>query len=119
VSTFVNPGAWARTMNKRADSIQRSLETIVASTAIRIEGEAARNTPVRTGDLRRGWQHKKMGRYVHEVSNDVEYAAPIEFGFKHWRNGFIPGRHMLGQAVHVHEPMMRRKIQEALRRAIS
>lgn len=109
----VNLAQFKAEMHKRAERLSRDLETISRKTASDIKRQAMMNTPVRTGDLRRGWQGPiPIGKWAWEVRDDVEYAIYVERGT--WK---MNGRHMLGNAVHLYEPMMRKKVKEALRRA--
>lgn len=71
-------------------------------------GRVARGLcPVRTGKLRATITARRSptatpDRPVYEVvaGKGLRYAAPMEFGFRHWRSGrFIPGHHFLEQAL--------------------
>jgi HK97 gp10 family phage protein len=44
--------------------------------------DAATNTPVRSGTMRRGWRAVQVGNSA-RVINDVEYARFVEFGTRH------------------------------------
>ncbi len=144
MSTFASGGAWATSLDKRAEAIRRGMETAVKTCATEVQAEAMRTTPVRNyggggkGQLRKGWKKQQIARYIWEVGNDTPYAKYVEMGFLLTLKGlaamavkgvdlpevgpgvprFIKGRHMLGNAVHKFEPVMRRKIQEAVRRAL-
>lgn len=72
---------------------------------------AVRNTPVRTGNLRRGWAGPDdKGKWEYEVSNDIEYAMYVEKGTRR-----MAGRHMLANAVHTVEPLHKAAIMAAVK----
>ena len=78
-----------------------------------LKGRAADNTPigkVNGGTLRRNWKRTSPTNGSVEVYNNTEYAAHVEYGHRLKRKGkwlrdssgklkFVPGSHMLRDAV--------------------
>lgn len=101
---------------QRLDEAERKLpgarDEFLAQEAELVRGDAVELTPVDTGNLRIGWKKTGPNNGRIAIYNNVEYAAPVEFGHrlknrktKKWvttSNGkikFVPGRHMLRDAV--------------------
>lgn len=98
---------------KKAKQLDHELETVTKRTANNIFAEVKRTTPVRTGNLRRGWKKNKTGKWEWTVNNDVEYGPCVEFGTRKMK-----GRHMLGNAMHKEEPNFHRQIRSAVKKAL-
>ena len=93
--------------------MSKGLDAAAKSAAMRLRTTAARNTPVRTGNLRKGWEGpNEVGRWTYEVRNDVEYGRYVEFGT--WKMG---GRFMLERAVHEVEPGFHLACRAAVKKA--
>lgn len=109
-----NGGNVARNIGVRAKMMSGGIDAATKKTATFVRTEAARTTPVLTGNLRKGWQGPVgVGKWAYEVKNEVEYAMFVELGT--WK---MAGRHMLGNAVHKAEPMHRAAIHAIIRKAL-
>jgi hypothetical protein len=69
-----------------------------------LRGRAAENTPVDTGHLRNSWKMQQVSPSRVEVTNNVEYAAHVEYGHRVKIHGkftgkVVPGDKMLHRAV--------------------
>lgn len=77
-----------------------------------VRGDAVDLTPVDSGNLQIGWKKTNPNNGRIAIYNNVEYAAPVEFGHrlknrktKKWittsggKIKFVPGKHMLRDAV--------------------
>ncbi len=133
------PSQWAAKMHERAKRMDVELEKATKACAKNIERDVKMLTPVKKGKLRKGWKANKTGKFRWKVENDVKYGPPVEFGHRMTKKQkqmaaiilskegkvsggsgvwFVPGRRMLGMAVHRNEPVLRRKVNEAIRNAI-
>lgn len=65
--------------------------------------ETKRNTPVKNGTLKSGWQRENGGAFKQIVFNPVSYAAHVEWGHRVVREkktvGFAKGRRMLHREI--------------------
>ena len=62
--------------------MERKLEDILELAADIVVAETRPRTPVKTGRLKSGTNHKRTGKLERRVFNDVEYAVHQEFGTK-------------------------------------
>lgn len=95
----------AKKLQKNLQQMQKEfpgfMEECVRELAGRLLAKTIARTPVRTGDLRRGWQIGQVVRLpgggVHaEIVNNVEYALYVEYGHvTRLRTGWVNGRFML------------------------
>lgn len=138
----INGPQFVAGMRQRAERLSNDLETISKKTANDIYADAMRNTPSRKGGgggLRSGWDKQNTGKWEYVVKNPVKYAMHVEKGFTLTKAGLramgaqgllknapkkgkgvprqIPGRHMLGNAVHRADPQMKQAVRQALTRA--
>lgn len=72
---------------------------MVVDVAVQLEGKAKERTPVDTGRLRNQWRvgeiQKRGNEYYIEVSNDMDYAEPVEYGHRTRNGNFKEGAHMM------------------------
>lgn len=73
---------------------------MVFAAAEQLWGKVKERTPVQTGHLRREWHIgqiiKRGNEYYVEVSNNVEYVEPVEYGHrKRGGKGLVKGAHMM------------------------
>ncbi len=101
-------------MKKRAQALSNNIEAATKKTALGIKAAAMRNTPVKTGNLRKNWKQDKKGKWHYEVRNDVDYAPYVEFGT--WK---MAPRAMLGNAVLKWMPIHKAAIHHAIRKSVS
>lgn len=95
----------AKKLQKNLQQMQKEfpafMEECVRELAGRLLAKTIARTPVRTGDLRRGWQIGQVVRLpgggVHaEIVNNVEYALYVEYGHvTRLRTGWVNGKFML------------------------
>ena len=97
-------------MTAQAKALDKAIEAATKKTANDVKRTAMMTTPVRTGVLRRNWNMNEEGKWEYEVSNEVEYAIYVEHGT--WK---MAGRHMLGNAVHIHEPQLKLAVMAAMK----
>ena len=100
-------------MQRKAMALDKFCEIAVAKTAKDLHRMAAGNTPVRSGDLRAGWESGKTGKWEWTVKDEVEYAPYVEFGT--WK---MAGRFMLTKAVHAHEPILSKALEQAVSKGL-
>ena len=128
-------------MKARAVKLNRGVEIAVAKTAKGAEATAKKETPVRKGTLRRGWECNKTYKWTWTVKNEVPYAKYVEEGYflsekalrylraKAAKEGVdlsgptkgprkIEGRHMLAKAVHRAIPEFRAAMELAVKMAM-
>lgn len=109
-------------MQRKAMALDMTVEKTVAKTALDVKRDTMKNTPVRKtdtarqpspGNLRRGWESAKTGKWEWEVKNEVEYGHYVEFG-----TSKMAGRFMLTKAVHIHEPIMQASLLVAIQKGL-
>lgn len=95
--------------NKLVDEMAQRVIGGVDATTDAARAHAARITPVRTGDLQRGWEQVPAARQGMRVRggirNDVFYAPFVNFGTSR-----MVGQHMLEQAVDAEFPRVSERI---------
>lgn len=64
-----------------------------------LRGRAANNTPVDTGHLRNSWKATQVSPSRVEVSNNVEYAAHVEYGHRVKIRGKFTGKVVKGKKM--------------------
>lgn len=100
---------FAKQMQKAAapKTLDRFYTQLTNDIANEVLKATVKNTPVKSGQLRRSWQRsnakKWHGAYVAEIYNNVRYAPWVENGHRIVRNGktvgFCEGKHMLRNAM--------------------
>lgn len=110
----LNGPQFRATIAKRAKQLSRDIQVINAKVARDLQTDAKRNTPVRTGDLRDGWQMIPVSQWEYWVTNDVEYGPYVEFG-----TSKMAGRFMLTRAIVRVAPQRRAALEMAMKRAVS
>lgn len=108
----LNGPQFSANMARKAKQLSDDFSNIAKKTALDVKRDAAQGTPVRTGNLRRGWDTVPAGKWDYIVKDDVEYARHVEFGT--WKMG---GRHMLANAAHRNGPLYHAAVRMALKRA--
>ena len=109
----VNLPQFLADMQRKAMALDKSVEVAVAKTALDVKRSAMQNTPVRTGKLRRGWESRRTGKWEWEVKDEVPYGPYVEFG-----TSKMAGRFMLTKAVHIHEPLMMKALDQAITKGL-
>ncbi len=109
----VNLPQFQADMMRKMKALDRFNDQVVAKTALDIKRLAMSNTPVRTGNLRDGWESNKTGKWEWEVKDKVEYGPYVEFGTVK-----MAGRFMLTKAVHVYGPVMMEKLKVATQKGL-
>lgn len=93
--------SWERKLAKEIEkTYPKEFEKMVVKVALQLSGRVKERTPVETGRLRNQWRVGKIQRrgkeYYIEVSNNMEYALPVEYGHRtRGGRGFVPGAHMM------------------------
>ncbi|MDO5714819.1 MAG: HK97 gp10 family phage protein [Tissierellia bacterium] len=111
----------------RLENIKNNMDQLTEracyNLALRVYRDARKNTPVDTGDLRKGWSITKIEKqdafYQVRIKNDVEYADYVESGHRtrdHKR--WIPGVFMLKIAEHKVEKEMDAIIQQEINKVL-
>lgn len=108
----LNGGPWGAAQIARAKKLSDDFSNIAKKTALDVKKDAAQNTPVRTGNLKRSWDTRPAGKWDYFVENGASYAAPVEYGT--WKMG---GRHMLANACHRNAPLYHAAVRAAIMRA--
>lgn len=87
-------------LEKAAARVPRAKQMFLAREAGVLKGRAMRNTPVDTGLLRGSWKQTPVSGNSVTVYDNVYYSVFVERGHR-TRGGksFVPGRHMLKNAV--------------------
>lgn len=97
-------------------------EDCVKDLAKRVLAGAKKNTPTRTGHLRRHWtvkQGKRNGKYTAVVLNPVKYASYVEYGHrKRNHKGWTTGRFMLTNSTMLLESKAQSIVNEKLKRKL-
>lgn len=115
-----------REFNLTADKIARVskglpqlLEQQVSLAALDVIADTRPNTPVDTGQLRRGWatdpvKHTGSG-YLVDITNAMDYAKFVEEGYRvHGSSTFVPGKFMAHRAVNEQADKMQIRVQHAI-----
>lgn len=75
------------------------------------------------GQLRRMWQvsniRKNGETFEIEIFNNVEYAAPVEYGHRLKNGGFVPGKYMMTISMQEIEAIMPKIVDRHVRAALS
>lgn len=81
----------------------REFEKMVIQIATDLQTATADATPVDTSRLQENWfvgdLVKRGNDYYIEVYNNVEYAEPVEYGYRTKNGGFVEGAHMMEISV--------------------
>lgn len=81
----------------------QEFQDIVIQMAYELQGKVREKTPVDTSRLRDGWQVGKIkkngGVVTIDVFNNVEYAAPVNYGHRTGKRGFKEGVYMLELSI--------------------
>lgn len=81
----------------------QEFQDIVIQMAYELQGKVREKTPVDTSRLRDGWQVGKIkkngGVITIDVFNNVEYAAPVNYGHRTGKRGFKEGVYMLELSI--------------------
>ena len=115
-------------LDEAAKKVPDARDKFLAQEAELIRGDAVELTPVDTGNLQIGWKKTSPNNGRIAVYNNVEYAAPVEFGLrlknrktKKWvttSNGkirFVPGKHMLRDAIQQRQDSFAEDAEEILK----
>ena len=111
ISMSSNGAQVAASVRAKGVALSKAIDAATKKSAVLVRAAAMKNTPVKTGHLRRGWKGPtSKGKWEYEVANAVEYAMYVEKGtFR------FAGRHMLEQAVHEVEPIHKAAILAAIK----
>lgn len=85
-------GALLKTMENLEQAMPSLVDEAVAYVAEEAELEAKARAPVRTGYLRENIETEKIADAYYTVTSHAWYSIFQEFGFQHYRDGFIPGK---------------------------
>lgn len=97
---------------------------VVNRTAGNVFTEARRNTPTRSGTLKRGFRAtpaEKIGdEYFSEITNNVEYVEHVEYGHREFVYGRAtgrvrPGRYMLTNAEKAAAKLLPKRVERAMK----
>lgn len=91
-------GAFNKALDERV--IERFIRDFLLEMAFRAERKIKKQTPVKTGHLRRNWRVGNVERHgnalVVEIINNTEYASFVEYGHRAGKNStrWVEGRFM-------------------------
>lgn len=71
-------------------NIEKALDKAMKKLAGETMAVAKKNTPVDTGDLRRGWHVEQADHEMVKLQNNVEYAEYVEFGHRQNVGQYVP-----------------------------
>lgn len=109
----VNLPEYLADMQRKAMALDMACEKAVAKTALDVKRSAMSNTPVRSGKLKREWESGRTGKWEWEVKDEVPYGPYVEFGTVK-----MAGRFMLTKAIHIHEPLMMKALDQAVTKGL-
>lgn len=116
----VNGPQFIAAIERKAQALNQQIETAVKKTVYDIDRETKKNTPVRTGNLRRSWQKQREKKWAWLYWNDAENKQGKPYGkFVEYGTRKMAGRYMLTRALHRHIPVMREAVSRAIRKAFS
>lgn len=102
---------WLKKIETLKKEFPERTEIFLKQKAEQLIDETKRNTPVKNGTLKSGWQRENGGTFKQIVFNPVSYAAHVEWGHrqevgkyipaigKELKTPFVKGRRMLHKGV--------------------
>lgn len=98
--SFQGLDKWEQRLSEAVNkAYPKEFERMVVDIAVQLEGKAKEKTPVKTGHLRNQWRvgkiKKRGNEYYIEVSNNADYAEPVEYGHRTKGGNFKEGAHMI------------------------
>ena len=108
--------------NANRNDVKLILEKHLTKVGNIVRDETKARTPVKSGDLRRGWKKTNVSFNGQEASieiyNNIEYAGFMEEGHRIVRGGktvgYVEGRKMLATAIHDAEALIEQAAQDAI-----
>lgn len=103
------------------EDVSLAIEKEVEQTANKVRDEIKANSPVKTGEYKKGWTRKKTGRgqqVEHTIhnKNKPSIAHLLEYGHaKRGGKGRVFGRPHIEPAYDKHVPDMERRIEKIIR----
>lgn len=125
-------------MIKEAELASRKTEDIIYdefnNTGIECVAEVKANEPVVTGNLRRSITSSDVklngNEYSMTIGSSLEYVQAVEYGHKQevgryvpaigkkLKKEFVPGNHVISDAVDLYQPKLISRIQERVEREV-
>ena len=114
-------------LDEAAKKVPDARDKLLVQEAELIRGDAVELTPVDTGNLREAWKRSTPDNGRVEVYNNPEYAAHVEYGHrqkvgqyvpaigKRLKKPFVPGKHMLRDAVQQRQDSFAEDAEEILK----
>ena len=94
---------WLKKIETLKKEFPERTEIFLKQKAEQLIDETKRNTPVKNGTLKSGWQRENGGSFRQIIFNNVKYSSFIEYGHRVVRGkktvGFVKGRRMLHKGV--------------------
>ena len=114
-------------LDEAAKKVPDARDKFLAQEAELVRGDAVSLSPVDTGNLRKAWKRSTPDNGRVEVYNNTEYAAHVEYGHrqkvgqyvpaigKRLKKPFVPGKHMLRDAVQQRQDSFAEDAEEILK----
>lgn len=114
-------------LDEAAKKVPDARDKFLAQEAELVRGDAVSLSPVDTGNLREAWKRSTPDNGRVEVYNNTEYAAHVEYGHrqkvgqyvpaigKRLKKPFVPGKHMLRDAVRQRQDSFAEDAEEILK----
>ena len=114
-------------LDEAAKKVPDARDKFLAQEAELVRGDAVSLSPVDTGNLREAWKRSAPDNGRVEVYNNTEYAAHVEYGHrqkvgqyvpaigKRLKKPFVPGKHMLRDAVQQRQDSFAEDAEEILK----
>lgn len=101
--------------------VSAAIEKEVDRTSKAVLADTKANSPVRTGEYKKGWKRKKstghgVVRYTIYNAKRGSLVHLLEYGFTHTSGKRVEGRPHLRPAYDKHVPEMERNIKEIIKR---
>lgn len=94
---------WLKKIEILKKEFPERTEIFLKQKAEQLIDETKRNTPVKNGTLKSGWQRESDGAFRQIIFNNVKYSGFIEYGHRIVRGkktvGFAKGRRMLHRGI--------------------
>ena len=114
-------------LDEASKKVPDARDKFLAQEAELVRGDAVSLSPVDTGNRREAWKRSTPDNGRVEVYNNTEYAAHVEYGHrqkvgqyvpaigKRLKKPFVPGKHMLRDAVQQRQDSFAEDAEEILK----
>lgn len=117
-------------INATSEQISNAIDETLEESATECVGEVQARTPVKTGALRRSWNHGEVKvegkKHTIEIGSPLEYAPFVENGHKQEKGRYVsaigkklvkeyvPGKHMLQDSLTIVKAGLEEKLKQKL-----